>query len=50
MKDTIDQKHNLFDMQTKNLKKDHEMRHDTELDFIKSRFNQKFQLVKDKIQ
>jgi hypothetical protein len=46
----MDQKHNLYDMQQRNLKKEHEMRHETELDFLKSRFNQKLQLVKDKIE
>lgn len=46
----MDQKHNLFDMQNRNLKKEHENRQETELDFIKSRFNQKFLLVKDKIE
>jgi hypothetical protein len=45
----MEQKHNLFDMQLKNLKKEQEMRHETELDFLKSRFNQKLQLIKDKI-
>lgn len=50
MQSQMDSKHNLFDMQLRNLKKEHEMRHEKELDFIKDRFRKKMTLMKDKIE
>jgi hypothetical protein len=37
-------------MQIRNLKNDHEMRHEKEIEFVKERFRAKHQLVMDKIE
>ena len=37
-------------MQIRNLKNDHELRHEKEIEYVKERFRAKHQLVMDKIE
>jgi len=49
MQQVMDQKSNLLDMQLRNLKHEHETRHEKELEYVKNRFASKLKLVKDRI-